>query len=71
MDEAVLNFEDEALEEIAAIAEKKGTGARGLKAIFERIMLDYMYDLPAMRGKTLTLTKEMVLEKQEPEHEGQ
>ena len=69
MDDATLVIQDEALEEIAAIAEKKGTGARGLKAIFERIMLDYMYDLPNMSGKTFTLTKEMVLEKQEPDYE--
>ncbi len=69
MDDAKLVIQDEALEEIAAIAEKKGTGARGLKAIFERIMLDYMYDLPNMRGQTFTLTKEMVLDKQEPDYE--
>ena len=69
MDNAKLIIQDQALEEIASIAEKKGTGARGLKAIFERIMLDYMYDLPNMSGKTFTLTKEMVLEKQEPDYE--
>ena len=69
MDDAKLVIQNEALEEIAAIAEKKGTGARGLKAIFERIMLDYMYDLPNMSGKTFTLTKEMVLDKQEPDYE--
>ncbi len=69
MDDAKLVIQDDALEEIAAIAEKKGTGARGLKAIFERIMLDYMYDLPNMSGQTFTLTKEMVLDKQEPDYE--
>ena len=69
MDDAKLVIQNEALEEIAAIAEKKGTGARGLKAIFERIMLDYMYDLPNMSGQTFTLTKEMVLDKQEPDYE--
>ena len=71
MDNAKLVIQDEALQEIASIAEKKGTGARGLKAIFERIMLDYMYDLPNMNGKTFTLTKEMVLDKQEPDYERQ
>ena len=69
MDDATLVIQDEALQEIASIAEKKGTGARGLKAIFERIMLDYMFDLPDMSGKTFTLTQKMVLAKQEPDYE--
>ena len=70
MDNVTLVINDDALQEIAAIAEKKGTGARGLKAIFERIMLDYMFDLPKMDGKSFTLTKEMVLEKQAPDYDG-
>jgi ATP-dependent Clp protease ATP-binding subunit ClpX len=41
-----LRFEDEALQEIVREAIRKGTGARGLRAILEEIMMDTMYDLP-------------------------
>jgi ATP-dependent Clp protease ATP-binding subunit ClpX len=41
-----LTFTDAALEEIAAEAVKHGTGARGLRSICERTLLDMMYDLP-------------------------
>lgn len=44
-----LRFTDGALREIAHIAYQKGTGARGLRAILEHIMLDVMYDVP-MKG---------------------
>lgn len=44
-----LSFTDGALREIAHIAYQKGTGARGLRAILEHIMLDVMYDVP-MKG---------------------
>lgn len=40
-------FEDEALREVARIALKKKTGARGLRAILEQTMLDVMYDIPS------------------------
>ncbi|MBP5296391.1 MAG: hypothetical protein J6Y94_03565, partial [Bacteriovoracaceae bacterium] len=36
-----------ALQEIARIAIKKKTGARGLRSILEQIMLDVMYDVPS------------------------
>lgn len=41
-----LTFTDGALQEIAHIAHQRGTGARGLRAILEHIMLDVMYDVP-------------------------
>ena len=41
-----LTFTNGALQEIAQIAHQKGTGARGLRAILEHIMLDVMYDVP-------------------------
>jgi ATP-dependent Clp protease ATP-binding subunit ClpX len=34
---------------MAREAVKRGTGARGLRSIFERIMLDVMYDVPSRR----------------------
>ena len=56
-----LSFTDSALREMARIAIQKGTGARGLRAILEHIMLDLMYDVP-MKGniKECRITKSMV-----------
>jgi ATP-dependent Clp protease ATP-binding subunit ClpX len=49
------------LREIARIAHEKGTGARGLRAILEHIMLDVMYEVP-MKGdvKHCRITKSVV-----------
>jgi ATP-dependent Clp protease ATP-binding subunit ClpX len=41
-----LTFTDDALLAIAGLALKRGSGARGLRAILEDILLDLMYDLP-------------------------
>ena len=45
-EDTVLNFTDSALEEIAREAQEHGTGARGLRAICERTLMDIMYELP-------------------------
>lgn len=42
-----LEFEDDALREIAKTAMRKKTGARGLRAILEQLMLDVMYEIPS------------------------
>ncbi len=42
-----LTFEDEALREIAREAKQHGIGARGLRSICERVLMDTMYDLPS------------------------
>ncbi len=42
-----LNVTKDALRALAEIAAKKGTGARALRSILERIMLDVMYDVPS------------------------
>ncbi|KPV43210.1 ATP-dependent protease ATP-binding subunit ClpX [Alicyclobacillus ferrooxydans] len=47
IDDVVLEFHEEALDFIAKEAIKRGTGARGLRAIIESIMLDVMYELPS------------------------
>ena len=47
MDGIELDFEPEALKEVAAIALKKKTGARGLRSILEQSMLDVMFDIPS------------------------
>ncbi|GAB4315885.1 MAG: ATP-dependent Clp protease ATP-binding subunit ClpX [Candidatus Sumerlaeia bacterium] len=47
MDGVALEFTPESLEAVADQARERGTGARGLRAVLEEIMLDIMYELPA------------------------
>lgn len=67
LDEVGLEFEEGALEEIAKKALKKETGARGLRAILEEVMLDIMYDIPKNDniGKVI-MTKEYIQGKNKP-----
>jgi ATP-dependent Clp protease ATP-binding subunit ClpX len=46
LDDVQLVFEDEALAAIAGLAMERGTGARGLRAILEDVLLAAMYDIP-------------------------
>ncbi len=56
-----LSFTDSALREIARIAYKRKTGARGLRAIVESIMLDVMFEAPRVVGEgSIRVTKTMV-----------
>ena len=52
MEKVSLEFTDDALEALADKAVARGTGARGLRAILENLMLDVMYDAPSKRGVT-------------------
>jgi ATP-dependent Clp protease ATP-binding subunit ClpX len=47
MDGVELLITDDALDAIAEQAMKRGTGARGLRAIMEEVLLDTMYELPS------------------------
>jgi len=47
MEGVELEFSQEALRELAAQAIKKGTGARALRSLLEKLMLDVMYDVPS------------------------
>ncbi len=61
MDGVKLYFEDDALREIAKKSIERKTGARGLRAIVESVMMDYMYHVPSDETITeITVTKEMV-----------
>ncbi len=61
MDDLDIEFTDDALSEIADIAIKQKTGARGLRSIVEKMLMDLMYDAPSVKGKKhLTITKEIV-----------
>ena len=56
-----LEFEDEALREIAAKTIANKTGARGLRAIIEKTMQQVMYDVPSMENvKKVVITKQFV-----------
>ncbi|HHW48719.1 MAG TPA: ATP-dependent Clp protease ATP-binding subunit ClpX [Clostridiaceae bacterium] len=61
MDDAILEFEDEALEAIAEKAIIRNTGARGLRAILEEVMLDVMYEIPSQANvEKCIITKETI-----------
>ncbi len=51
IEDAQLDFTKEALAAVAHEAVTHGTGARGLRSICERVLLDIMFDLPEMEGK--------------------
>lgn len=68
MDNVKLDFEPGALEAIAREAIKRNTGARGLRAIIEGIMLDVMYEVPSRDDVTLcVITEKVVKERMVPE----
>ena len=46
LEEVKITFEESALRAVAAKALKRGTGARGLRAILEETLLDTMFELP-------------------------
>jgi len=63
MDDVVLEFEEEALSEIAKKAIERKTGARGLRSIIEGIIMDVMFDLPSREDvEKCVITKETVTE---------
>src|SRR5216117_2838005 len=55
MEGVELEFSTDALRELAVQALKKGTGARALRALIERLMLDVMYEIPSS-GNVLAVT---------------
>lgn len=68
LDKVELEFEQEALDSIAAKAVDRKIGARGLRAIIEEIMLDIMFEIPSDNTiEKCTITKEVVEQIKEPE----
>src|SRR5690349_1031140 len=62
-----LKFTDDAVACIAREALKRGTGARGLRAILEEVMLEIMYELPSIQGlKECVITREVILNHERP-----
>ena len=73
-----LKFNEGSLDVIAEKTIQRKTGARGLRAIVEDIMLDIMYELPSLAAKGVTgcvITEDVVSKKEEPlwvyDHEAQ
>jgi ATP-dependent Clp protease ATP-binding subunit ClpX len=67
IDGVELIFDDEALDAIADQALERGTGARGLRAIMEEVLLPVMFDLPSREDvASVVITADVVLSKAEP-----
>jgi ATP-dependent Clp protease ATP-binding subunit ClpX len=67
LDGVELEFSDDALEAIADQAILRGTGARGLRAIMEEVLLSVMYDVPSRKDVAkVVITGEVVLEHVNP-----
>ena len=66
IDEVELKFEDNALIEVAKLAIKRKTGARGLRSIMEEIMIDIMYELPELKGYEVVINEDVVLNGAKP-----
>jgi ATP-dependent Clp protease ATP-binding subunit ClpX len=63
LDKVELIFDEDALKEIAKKAIERKTGARGLRAIVENILLDMMFDIPSKKDiKSVRVTKESVID---------
>jgi ATP-dependent Clp protease ATP-binding subunit ClpX len=61
LDGVELVFDESAVEAIAGKAISRNTGARGLRAIVEALMMDVMYDIPSVEGsKRVVVTKDTV-----------
>lgn len=61
LEEVELEFRDDALHAIAQKAMERKTGARGLRSIVESILLDTMYELPAMEDVSKVVIDETVV----------
>ncbi len=68
LDGVELEFDDDALEAIADQAIKRGTGARGLRAILEEVLLSVMYDVPSQSKEVakVLITEDVVLKHVNP-----
>jgi ATP-dependent Clp protease ATP-binding subunit ClpX len=67
MEDVSLKFTDGALSAIAAEGLRRSTGARGLRAILEEIMLDVMYELPGRDNvRECIISEEVVTSKKDP-----
>ncbi len=67
LDGVDIEFDPDALREIAKQAIKLNTGARGLRSVLENLMLELMYDIPTDKEiKKIIITKEVVSDGKKP-----
>lgn len=67
LDGVELEFDEDALREIAKEATERKTGARGLRAIIEKVVMDLMYEIPSNEYvEKCVITKEVVADGAEP-----
>ncbi|MEM7601472.1 MAG: ATP-dependent Clp protease ATP-binding subunit ClpX, partial [Verrucomicrobiota bacterium] len=67
MDGVDLDITEDGLEAMAGEAIERGTGARALRSIFEKLMLEVMYDAPSLDGfSQVTVDREVVEGVKEP-----
>jgi ATP-dependent Clp protease ATP-binding subunit ClpX len=67
LDGVDLEFTDDALDAVADQANLRGTGARGLRAILEEVLLSVMYEVPSRKDvERVVITREAVLENVNP-----
>jgi ATP-dependent Clp protease ATP-binding subunit ClpX len=66
MEGVELEFTPDALRELAALAITKGTGARALRSILEKLMLDVMFDVPASDIVGCKITRQVVTGESKP-----
>ena len=61
MDDVELSFDDDAVDAVAELAMERKTGARGLRSILEKVMMDVMYTIPSDESiEKCVITKEAV-----------
>jgi ATP-dependent Clp protease ATP-binding subunit ClpX len=62
-----LKFTEKALQEIVKLSQKRKTGARGLRSILEKVMMNVMFQVPSMDNiKECLITEDVILGKAEP-----
>ena len=67
LDDVELEFTEEAIDAIADLAMLRGTGARGLRAIIEEVLLNVMFDVPSREDVAkVVVTAEVVLDNVNP-----
>jgi ATP-dependent Clp protease ATP-binding subunit ClpX len=66
MEEVDLEFTDDALDEISKQSIKRKTGARGLRTILEKILLNTMYELPSMKDVSKIIIEQKTVKEAMP-----
>src|SRR6478672_3409692 len=68
MEGVKLRFSEDALHAVAEEAARRKSGARGLRAILEEVMLDVMYEIPSLTGVTeCVVTRDVVVSRSRPQ----